>query len=252
MNYFDFKDKVAVVFGATSRIGKAAALGYGDCGAKVAILSEKKDDLNEMFKEMSNKGYKVAMFECDVTSEESIKKATEEIAERFGRVDILFNNSGVIQYGSIENLSEDEWNNSMNINARSAYMTMKYLIPEMRKHGYGKVVNTSSANAISFSKEDELTRHAYNVSNAAMVGLTQASAATYMKDSITINAVGLGIFEGELQDQPELIKNYIENNPSERLGKMEELVGTIMYLSSDASNYITGQLILVDGGATLV
>ncbi|WP_100065535.1 SDR family NAD(P)-dependent oxidoreductase [Miniphocaeibacter massiliensis] len=252
MNYFDFKNKVAVVFGATSRIGRAAALGYGDCGAKVAILSENKEDLKELFKEMGNKGYTVAMFECDVTSEDSIKNAAEEIVERFGSLDILFNNSGIIQHGSIEDLTEEEWNQSMNINVRSAYMTMKYLIPEMKKNGYGKIVNTSSANAVVFNKNENLVRHAYNVSKAAMVGLTKAVGATYMKDGITVNSVGLGIFEGELGDEKELVENYLLNNPSGRLGKMEELIGTIMYLSSDASNYITGQFLLADGGMTLV
>ena len=252
MNYFDFTDKVAVVFGATSGVGKAVALGYGDAGAKVAILSEKKDDLLDLFKEMGNKGYKVAMFECDITVEDSIKNAAKEIVERFGSLDILFNNSGVIQHGSIEDLTEDEWNKSMNVNVRGASMAMKYLIPEMKKNGYGKIINTSSVNAVAFSKDDILVRHAYNVSKAAMVGLTKATAATYMKDGITINAVGLGIYENELLDEKDLKENYLATNPSGRLGKMEELVGTIMYLSSDASNYVTGQLILVDGGLTLV
>ena len=252
MNYFDFTGKVAVVFGATSRIGKAAALGYGDAGASVAILSEKKEDLLELFKEMGDKGYKVAMFQCDITNEDSIKNAAKEIVERFGSLDILFNNSGVIQHGSVEDLTIDEWNASMNINVRGASMAMKYLIPEMRKNGYGKIVNTSSANAVAFSKEEGLVRHAYNVSKAAMVGLTKATAATYMKDSITVNAIGLGIFEDELLDETELIENYLKTTPAGRLGTIEELVGTIMYLSSDASNYVTGQLILIDGGLTLV
>ncbi|QQK08665.1 SDR family NAD(P)-dependent oxidoreductase [Miniphocaeibacter halophilus] len=252
MNYFDFKDKVAVVFGADSRIGKLAALGYGDCGAKVAILAKNKSDLDDLFKEMGDKGYIAAAFECDVTDEESIKNSAKEIVERFGRIDILFNNSGVIQHGSVEELTEEEWNTSMNVNVRSAYLAMKYLVPEMKKNNYGKIVNTSSASAISFSKDDVLVRHAYNVSKAAMVGLTKATAATYMKDGITVNAIGLGIFEDELKEEKDLIKNYLANNPSGRLGKMEELIGTIMYLSSDASNYVTGQLLLVDGGVTLV
>ena len=251
MNYFDFTEKVAVVFGATSGIGRATALGYGDCGAKVAIISEKKDDLRELYKEMGNKGYIVAAFECDLTKEETIKKVTEEIVERFGKIDILFNNAGMIQHGSIEDLTEEEWNSTMNMNVRSAYLTMKYLIPEMKKNNYGKVINTSSVNAVTFSKNEDIVRHVYNVSKAAMVGLTKATAATYMKNGITINAIGLGIFEQELLEEKALIKNYLANNPSERLGKMEELVGTILYLSSDASNYITGQFILVDGGMNL-
>lgn len=252
MNYFDFNNKVAVVFGADSGIGEAAALAYGDCGAKVAILASKKENLERLFKLMGDKGYIAAVFECDVTKEEDIKKATLEIVERFGKIDILFNNSGFIQHGSIEDLTEDEWNNSMNINVRSAYLAMKYLIPVMKNNKGGKVVNTSSVNAVSFSDDENIVRHVYNISKAAMVGLTKATAATYMKDGITINAIGLGLFEDELLDEKDLRKQYLANNPSQRLGKMEELMGTILFLSSEASNYITGQLLLVDGGINLI
>lgn len=257
MNYFDFTGKVAVVVGASSGIGKAAALGYGDAGAKVAVLARRKSKLDDLVKEMTNKGICAKAFECDVTSEESIKNAVEEIVKHYGRVDILFNNAGIAQKGSIEEISMDEWNKSMNTNVRGAYMTMKYLVPEMKKTGYGKIVNTASVNAVLFDRVPELVRHAYNVSKAAMVGLTKAAAATYMKDGITVNAIGPGLFETEMTEgtlfkNENFMKAYNMSNPAGRPGQMEELVGTIMYLSSDASNYVTGQLILVDGGITLV
>ena len=257
MNYFNFKDKVAVVFGASSGIGRETAIGYGDAGAKVAVLARRKDKLENLVKEMRDRGYTVEAFECDVTKEESIKNATDAIVEKFGKIDILFNNAGIAIPGSVESLTTDDWNKSMNTNVRGAYMTMKYLVPEMKKNGYGKIVNTASVNAVLFDKNEELVRHAYNVSKSAMVGLTQAVASTYMKDGITINAVGPGLFETEMTENTlfkheGFMNSYNAQNPTGRPGKMEELVGTILYLSSDASNYVTGQLILVDGGITLV
>ena len=257
MNYFDFTGKVAVVVGASSGIGKAAALGYGDAGAKVAVLARRKEKLDDLVKEMGDKGLIGTAFECDVTSEASIKNAIEEIVSKYGRIDILFNNAGIAQSGSVESISEEQWNKSMNTNVRGAYMTMKYLVPEMKKNGYGKIINTASVNAVLFDKSPDLVRHAYNVSKAAMVGLTKAVAATYMKDGITVNAIGPGLFETEMTEgtlfkHEGFMKAYNLSNPAGRPGQMEELVGTIMYLSSDASNYVTGQLILVDGGITLV
>ncbi|WP_100065534.1 SDR family NAD(P)-dependent oxidoreductase [Miniphocaeibacter massiliensis] len=257
MNYFNFNNKVAVVFGASSGIGKAAALGYGDSGASVAVLARRKEKLDTLVKEMRDRGYTAEAFECDVTSEESIKNAAKEIVKKFGKIDILFNNAGIAVPGSVENLTIEQWNNSMNTNVRGAYMTMKYLVPEMKKNGYGKIVNTASVNAVLFDKNDELVRHAYNVSKSAMVGLTKAVASTYMKDGITVNSVGPGLFETEMTENTlfkheGFMNSYNAVNPAGRPGKMEELVGTILYLSSDASNYVTGQLILVDGGITLV
>ncbi|HHX68096.1 MAG: SDR family oxidoreductase [Miniphocaeibacter sp.] len=257
MNYFDFTNKVAVVFGASSGIGKAAALGYGDSGAKVAVLARRKEKLDDLVKEMHDKGYIATAFECDVTNEESIKKAAKEVVEKYGKIDILFNNAGIAVPGSVENITVEQWNKSMNTNVRGAYMAMKYLIPEMKKNNYGKVINTASVNAVLFDKNEDLVRHAYNVSKSAMVGLTKAAAATYMKDGITINTIGPGLFETEMTEgtlfkHEGFMKAYNASNPAGRPGKMEELIGTIMYLSSDASNYVTGQLILVDGGITLV
>lgn len=259
MNCFDFTNKVAVVFGAATGIGRETALGYGDCGATVAILAKTKEELHDLQREMDDKGYKAAGFECDVTDENSVKEVIGEIVEKFGKIDILFNNSGIVQQGSVEDLTEEDWNNSMNINARGAYVAMKYALPEMKKNSYGKVINTASVNAVVFNNSEKLVRHAYNVSKAAMVGLTKATAATYMKDGITINSVAPGLYEKnllegdeDLLDDKQVIKEYLDSNPANRLGKVEELVGTILYLSSDASNYVTGQMMLVDGGINLV
>ncbi len=257
MNYFNFKGKVAVVVGASSGIGKAAALGYGDAGAKVAVLARRRERLDELVKEMRNKGYEAQSFACDVTNEDSIQAAVKEVSEVYGGIDILFNNAGIAIRGSILNLDIEDWNKSMNTNVRGAYMTMKYFMPELKKSGYGKVVNTASINAVVFDKNEELVRHAYNVSKAALVGLTKATATSYMKYGITVNAIGPGLFETEMTKDT-LFKHegfmnaYNAGNPASRPGNMDELVGTIMYLSSDASNYVTGQFILVDGGMALV
>ena len=202
-NYFDFTGKVAVVTGASSGLGADAAKAYAECGASVALLARRKEKLAGVAEEIKSLGGKVITVACDVTDEQMVKAAVDEVISSLGRIDIL------------------------------------------------------SVNAIIGDKVPVLARHSYNASKAGVRGLTLGMAASYGMYGITVNCVGPGLFESEMTENTlfkneQFMKAYNSGNPMGRPGRRGELNGTILYLSSDASSYVTGQYIVVDGGMSEV
>ncbi|MBZ3935200.1 SDR family NAD(P)-dependent oxidoreductase [Methanimicrococcus blatticola] len=257
MALFNLEGKVAIVTGASSGLGFSAAKAFAENGASVALLARRKEKLEAGVQEIIAAGGKAIAVECDVTQEENVKKAVDEVVKEFGTVHILLNNAGVAQLGTVETLTMAEWNRSMDANVTSIFLMSKYVIPLMRKQKYGKVINISSINAFVADKGNDLARHVYNTSKAAVRGLTLGMAATYMEENITVNSVGPGLFESEMTENTlfaheGFMKMYNSLTPASRPAKKGELNGTLLYLASDASSYVTGQYILVDGGFSLV
>lgn len=257
MNLFDLTGKIAVVTGASSGLGADAARAYADAGADVALLARRKDRLLDVAKEIEAKGRRALAVQCDVASEESVKNAVEEVLSYYGHIDILLNNAGIAMGGSVETMSAEDWKKMIDINIMGIVNMCKYVIPNMRRQKYGKVVNTASVNAVIADKGMALVRHAYNTTKAAVRGLTMGMAATYMEDNITVNSIGPGLFESEMTANTlfkaeDFLKMYNFTCPAGRPGRKGELNGTIIYLSSDASSYVTSQHIIVDGGAAIV
>lgn len=257
MNLFDLKGKVAVITGASSGLGADAARAYAEYGADVALLARRKDKLEELSKEIIASGRKALAVECDVTNEDNIQQAVEEIINEYGKIDILLNDAGVAVGGTVEQLSVMDWDKEMNVNVKGYYLMSKYIIPHMREKKYGKIVNIASVNAIVADKAPELARHSYNASKAAVRGLTIGMAASYAIENITVNSIGPGLFESEMTkdtlfENKGFIEMYDQLTPSGRPAKRGELNGTLIYLSSDASSYVTGQHIIVDGGFSIV
>ena len=224
-NLFDLTGRVAVVTGASSGLGADAARAYAGQGADVALLARRVEKLKTVADEIAATGRKVLVVGCDVTDEEQVRKAIGQVVARFGKIDILLNNAGVV--------------------------------PHMRERRYGKIVNISSVNALIADKSPLLARHVYNASKAAVLGLTIGMAASYGVDGITVNAVCPGLFESEMTEDTlfkneEFMRMYNFTDPMSRPGRRGELNGTILYFSSDASSYVTGQHVVVDGGASTV
>ncbi|ADL53967.1 SDR family NAD(P)-dependent oxidoreductase [Clostridium cellulovorans] len=254
---FELNGKVAVVTGASSGLGKDAALAYAKEGVNVALLARRVEKIEEIAKEVESLGVKAIAIKCDVAKEEEVKVAIETIVNEFGRIDILLNNAGVTAHGGVDSLSEEEWNKVMDINVKGIYLVSKYVIPVMKEQNYGKVINISSVNAILGEKGGIFIRHAYNTSKAAVLGLTKAMGASYAQYGITVNAICPGLFESEMTERTlftsqKFLEKYNTLCPASRPGKKGELNGTIFYFSSDASSYVTGQYIVVDGGISIV
>ena len=257
MDLFGLKGQVAVVTGASSGLGADAARAYAAYGANVALLARRKERLDALAEELRKTGVEALPIACDVSKEEEIKRAVDEVIARFGKIDILLNNAGIAVPGGVETLSPADWDRSMDVNVKSVFLMCKYVVPHMRARHYGKIVNISSVNATLADKVPELWRHAYNASKAAVRGLTLGMAASYAADNITVNSIGPGLFESEMTENTlfkheAFMKMYNALTPASRPGAKGELNGTILYFSSAASSYVTGQHIIVAGGFSFV
>ncbi len=256
-NCFDLEGKVAVVTGASGGLGADAAMAYAQNGADVALLARRKDRLEALAKEIESTGQKALAVQCDVANEESVENAVEEVINYFGKIDILLNNAGVAIRGGVCDLCVEDWDKGMDVNVKGIYLVSKHVIPHMIENNYGKIVNTSSINSVAGDKNDVFIRHVYNASKAAVRGLTMGMACSYGKYGITINAVGPGLFESEMTadtlfKSDEFLEAYSRIVPLNRPAKKGELNGPILFLSSEASSYVTGQTIFVDGGFSVV
>lgn len=257
MDYFDFKGKTAIVFGASSGIGAATAIGYAEHGANVAIAARRLEKLDDVKKQIEDLGVEALAVKCDVTSEEDMANAVKAVMDKWGRVDIVFNCAGVALQGGADDISTEDWDFAMNTNVRSIVFAARNVVPIMKKQGYGKIVNTASINAVLYDKLESFTRHSYNASKAAVVGLSGAMGTTYAKHGIGVNCIGPGLFETEmtvdtLMASEQFMTAYNTVNPTSRPGKMDEIVGTVLFLSSPASDYLVGEYIKVDGGMSKV
>jgi gluconate 5-dehydrogenase len=256
-NLFDLTGKVAIVTGASSGLGADAAVAYAEYGADVALLARRVDKLQVTAEKVQAFGRKALVVQCDVGSEDSVKTAIESVVAELGKIHILLNNAGIALIGTVEQIALEDWNQILNTNLTGIYLVSKYVIPHMRAAGWGRVVNTASVNAIIADKLPDLARHAYNTTKAGVRGLTMAMAASYGVDNITVNSIGPGLFESEMtadslfKHEP-FLRAYNYQTPLGRPGARGELNGTIIYLSSDASSYVTGQHIVIDGGVSIV
>jgi gluconate 5-dehydrogenase len=256
-NYCDLNGKVAVVTGASGGLGADAARAYAQYGADLALLARRKERLEALAEEIESTGRKALAVQCDVVDEESVETAIKEVVDYFGKIDILLNNAGVAIRGGVCDLCVEDWDKGMDVNVKGIYLVSKHVIPHMMENKYGKIVNTSSINSIVGDKDDFFIRHVYNTSKAAVRGLTMAMACSYGKYGITVNAIGPGLFESEMTadtlfKSDKFLETYSSIVPLNRPAQKGELNGAILFLSSDASSYITGQTIFVDGGLSVV
>ena len=255
---FDLTGKVAVVAGASAGLGADASLAYAEAGADVALLARRLEKLEALKTEIEEKtGRRVLAVKCDLTDEENVKAAIQTVLDAFGHIYILLNNAGIAMHGGVDDMDTETWDKSFDTNIKSMYFACKYVVPHMKERKYGKIVNVSSVNAVVADKNDLFIRHAYNASKAAVIGLTTGMACSYAQYGITVNCVGPALFETEMTKDKlfkseEFLSYYSYMNPAGRPGAKGELNGTLIYLSSDASSYVQGQFIVVDGGASIV
>ncbi|MBW4640869.1 MAG: SDR family oxidoreductase [Gloeocapsa sp. UFS-A4-WI-NPMV-4B04] len=245
------KDKVALVTGGTSGIGRATAIAYAQQQAKVVVVvGRRMDEGEETVRLIKEAGGEAIFVQADVTKEADVKAMVDKTVGVFGRLDIAFNNAGTVgENPSLIEQTEAEYERMMNVNVKGVWLSMKYEIAQMLKQGSGSIVNTASANGVVALPDVPL----YTASKHAVVGLTKAAALQYAKAGIRINvvapaAIETDMFEAATGGQDEA-KAYITGlHPIGRIGTPLEVANTVLFLSSDMASFVTGETLMVDGG----
>ena len=250
--------KTAIITGATSGIGKATALLFAEEGADVVITGRRADLGQRVSDEIRQKGVRCVFVQADHTQAEACSHVVERTLAEFGRIDILFNNAGIVTQGTAETTEEAIWNETLAINVTAVWRMNKLVIPHMKKQGGGVIVNNGSDWSVVAGKN----AFPYIASKGAVGMMTKAMALDFARDNIRVNAVcpgdtfverwiEKGYFEGsDPVTMDEAIKESSAYIPMGRFGKPEEIAKAVLFLASDDSSFVTGHLLLVDGGNT--
>ncbi len=250
---FDLSGRVAIVTGGSRGLGLEMAEGLAEAGASLMLCARRGEWLTPTVNEMRGRGFKVEGMLCDVVRQEQVQTVVDKTIDVFGKVDILINNAGVSWGERPENMPLDKWQKVIDINLTGAFLFAQAAGREMLKREYGRIINVSSVSGLQ-SSADGPHYVGYAASKAGLFGLTRELAASWGRQGIRVNAIAPGFFHSRLADAAiEFAEPSIKaRNPIARVGEEGELKGVAVFLASDASNYITGQIIVVDGGRTIV
>jgi len=242
----DLKGKTAIVTGAAQGIGKVIALGLAKCGADIAVSDINEDSLNAAVKEIEALGRKAIAVKMDVSSLKDCEDMVKKTVDAFGKVDILINNAGITRDTVLLRMKEEQWDQVIQVNLKGTFNCTKAVIRSMFKQKSGKIINISSVTGAM----GNAGQANYSASKAAVMGFTKSIAREYAHCGITVNAVAPGFIKTAMTDAiPGKDRDaMISIIPAKRLGLPEDVADTVCFLASDMANYITGQVIHINGG----
>ena len=249
---FDLSGKTAIVTGGSRGIGKEMAEGLAEAGANLMLCARRTEWLEETVNEFQSLGFNIFGKTCDVSNADEVQALVDETSEKFGAIDILINNAGVSWGAMPEEMTLDQWQKVIDVNLTGCFLMAQAAGREMLKQQKGSIINIASIAGLTSSANGPFYA-GYAASKAGLIGLTRELAASWGRKGIRVNAIAPGFFHSRLADRViDIYETSIqENNVIPRVGKEGELKGVAVFLASDASSYITGQTIVVDGGMTV-
>jgi NAD(P)-dependent dehydrogenase (short-subunit alcohol dehydrogenase family) len=247
-NQLELDGRVAVVIGGTSGIGRAIAHGLAEAGADVVCSSRKSEQVDLAATEIEAKGKKTIRCVSDVSDTVSLEKLLAETVSELGKVDILVNSAGITKRVPTLDLDDEDWNAILETNLSGTLRACKVFGKHMITNGYGRIINIASLS--TFVGLYEVT--AYSASKAAVASLTKSLAIEWAKHGVNVNAIAPGVFRTALNqkllDETPRGQEFLMRTPMGRFGKVEELAGAAVFLASEAASFVTGEVLVVDGG----
>jgi 3-oxoacyl-[acyl-carrier protein] reductase len=244
----DLSGRTAIVTGASRGIGKAIALRLAAAGAKVACVARSADKLQETANEIEAAGGVAEVHPCDVTDSAAVSKLVEELAEKWGALDIMVNNAGITKDGLIPRMADEDWDSVIATNLRSVFLFTRAASLVMMRKRNGRIINISSVSGLM----GNAGQSNYSASKAGVLGFTRTVAQELASRKVTVNAICPGYIASEMtQAMGATLDEFVKTRiPSKRLGEADEVADAVLYLASDSAAYITGEVITIDGGLT--
>lgn len=249
---FDLTGKVAIVTGGGRGLGEQIAKGFAEAGANVVLCSRNVEACNEISNELKKLDVESLAFKCDVTNQDEVQHVVNQTFEKFGRIDILVNNSGASWGAPAEEMPIEAWNKVFNVNVTGTFLMSKAVGKIMIEQKSGKIINIASVAGLKGSNPKYLDAIGYSASKGAVVNFTRDLAVKWGPKGINVNAIAPGFFPTKMSK--DVIAHgkdaILEATPLKRFGSENDLKGVALFLAAPASDYVTGEIVVVDGGSS--
>lgn len=248
---FDLKGKVAIITGARRGMGRTHALTLAKAGAKVVVADISQEDCEKVVEEIMKEGGEALAVKCDVAKKEEVDEMVKKTVEKWGKVDILVNNAGIAQFKPFLELTEEEWDRTLDINLKGYFLCAQAVAKEMAKQKSGRIINIASVAMGQMGIGFPNIAH-YCASKGGIGGMTEALAVELAPYNITVNAIAPGMIETPMIDpmkqDPKMMEAMLARVPIHRVGSPQEVSNLVLFLASDESSYMTGSMVVIDGG----